>query len=262
MKNNNRYNMLISLVLLILMAGHAAASQPHDWQIYFQEAATPVAEHVHDLHHIVLVIITFVALFVLFLTGYIAFRFRASKNPTPSKRSHHTLLEIVWTTIPVLILLVIALPSFKLIFEMDKAKDPEMTLKITGNMWFWKYEYPEHDITFESRLIQDKDLKPGQLRLLEVDNQIVVPVDTTIRLLFTASDVLHSWTIPSFGVKKDCVPGRLNEAWIHVTKPGVYYGQCSELCGMQHGFMPIAVKVVSKEEYANWLKEAKTKYSS
>lgn len=262
MKKIRIYSFLWCISFLSILTSGALANQPEKWRINFQDAATPVMQKVHDLHNLIMVILTLIAVFVFIILGYILFKFRASKNPVPSKTSHNTLLEVVWTAIPVLILLVIAVPSFKLIFYMDKAKDPEMTLKVTGHMWYWSYEYPEHKIAFDSNMIQEKDLQPGQLRLLEVDNQIIVPVNTTVRLLFTAADVLHSWTIPAFGVKKDCIPGRLNESWIYVEKIGTYYGQCSEICGMKHGFMPIVVKVVSKEEFQKWLESNGTKTAS
>jgi cytochrome c oxidase subunit II len=250
---------LWGIPLLIGCWTQALASKPEPWRINFQEAATPVMEKVHDLHNLIMIILTLIAIFVLGILGYIIYRFRASRNPVPSTRAHHTLLEVIWTALPVLILLIIAVPSFKLIFYIDKAKDPEMTLKVTGHMWYWSYEYPEHKIAFDSTIIPEEELKPGQLRLLEVDNQIIIPVNTTVRLLFTAADVIHSWTVPAFGVKKDCVPGKLNEAWIYVEREGVYYGQCSEICGMKHGYMPIAVKVVSKEEFQKWLSSSKAK---
>lgn len=245
--------LLTGIPLLGLLLGEAMASKPEPWHINFQEAATPVMEKVHELHHLIMIILVVIAIFVLGILGLIIFKFRASKNPKPSSTSHNTWLEIVWTAVPVLVLLVIAVPSFKLIFYEDKATDPELTLKITGHMWYWSYEYPEQKVSFDSTIIPDDQLKPGQLRLLEVDNQVIIPVQTTVRLLMTAADVIHSWTIPAFGVKRDCVPGRLNEAWIYVEKEGTYYGQCSEICGMKHGFMPIAVKVVSKEEFKKWV---------
>lgn len=238
------------------------ADKPEPWEYNFQAAATPVMEKVHELHELIMVILVLVAVFVFAILGFIIFKFRESKNSKPSTTAHNTTLEVVWTAIPVVILLIIAVPSFKLIFYADKAVNPDLTLKVTGHMWYWSYEYPDHSVSFDSTIIADADLKPGQMRLLEVDNQIILPVKTTVRLLFTAADVIHSWTVPSFGVKKDCVPGRLNEAWIYVEREGTYYGQCSEICGMKHGFMPIAVKVVSKEEFQKWLEATKTKAAS
>ncbi|MEN8236646.1 MAG: cytochrome c oxidase subunit II [Pseudomonadota bacterium] len=231
------------------------ASAPEQWQIGFQAPATPTMERIESLHNILLIVIGLIALFVFCLIGYILWRFRASKNKSPSTRSHNPVLEIIWTTVPVLILVFIAFPSFKLMYYLDKVPEPEMTIKISGAMWYWNYEYPEHKIEFDSRIIKDQDLADGQIRLLSVDNELVVPVNTNVRLLFTASDVIHSWGVPAFGVKKDCVPGRLNEAWIKVTKEGTFYGQCYELCGMDHGFMPVAVRAVSKQEFTQWLQQ-------
>jgi cytochrome c oxidase subunit 2 len=248
-------------IVPVLLCSHAYADQPYPWQMSFQKAVTPVMERIHNLHDLVLVIVIGIGVFVLCMLGLIVIRFRAAKNPYPSQRTHNPFLEVIWTAIPVVILLIIAVPSFKLMFYMDKAVKPEMEIRVTGNTWYWKYEYPEYQISFDSQIVPDQELKEGQLRLLEVDNPIIVPVDTTIRLLFTSSDVLHSWTIPAFGVKKDCIPGRHNEAWIHVSKEGTYYGQCSELCGMKHGFMPISVRAVSKEAFQKWLKEAKQKFA-
>ncbi len=234
----------------------AFANTPQPWQLGFQKAATPTMEHIENLHNFLMIIISLIAFFVIALLGYIIWRFRASKNKIPSKVSHNPVLEVIWTIIPVIILTVIAFPSFRLMFYLDKISDPEITIKISGNAWYWNYEYPEHGLQFDSQIIADKDLQEDQIRLLSVDNQLVVPVDTNIRLLFTSNDVIHSWGVPAFGVKKDCIPGRLNESWIRVTRPGIFYGQCYELCGMNHGFMPIAVKAVSKEEFKQWLAQS------
>lgn len=238
------------------------AAKPEPWQLGFQDAATPVMERVTSMHNILLVIIFSVATFVFILLAYTLLRFREKKNPVPSKTSHNTMIEIVWTAIPVLIITLLAIPSVKLLYFMDKAEKAEMTVKITAHQWYWSYEYPDHqNIAFDSYLIEDKDLKPGQLRLLEVDNRVVIPADTNVRFILTSADVIHSWAVPSFGVKKDTVPGRINETWVRVKNEGVYYGQCSELCGPRHGFMPIAVEVVSKEKFAQWVEEAKIKFS-
>lgn len=249
------------LLPLLLFCPKVYADYPRAWEINFQKAATPVMARIHDLHDLVLIVVFSIAAFVLSLLFFIILRFRAAKNPKPSQRTHNPVLEVIWTAVPVIILLIIAVPSFKLMFYMDKAIKPEMEIRVTGNTWYWKYEYPEHKISFDSQIIPEADLKNGQLRLLEVDNQIVVPINTTVRLLFTSSDVVHSWAVPAFGVKKDCIPGRHNEAWINVAKEGVYYGQCSELCGMKHGFMPISVRAVSKEAFEVWLKGAKQKFA-
>jgi cytochrome c oxidase subunit 2 len=180
----------------------------------------------------------------------------------PSRRSHNTLLEIAWTAVPVLILVIIAIPSFKLLYFVDVVPETEFTIKATGHQWYWSYEYPDNGgFTFDAYMIAPSDLQPDQLRLLEADNRIVVPVKTNVRIQTTATDVIHSWTVPQFGVKVDAVPGRLNELWINVDEPGTYYGQCSELCGVNHGFMPITVQAVERPEFDKWIEEAKTKFA-
>ncbi|MFN4283033.1 MAG: cytochrome c oxidase subunit II [Alphaproteobacteria bacterium] len=253
----------IAAAAALLLPGLAAAAVPQPWTFGFQEAATPVARDIHDLHHLLLVIITAITLFVLALLIYVIVRFNAKRNPTPSRTSHNTLIEVLWTVLPVLILVVIAVPSFKLLYFMDRTDKPEMTLKVTGHQWYWSYQYQDHgDFQFDSLMIPTDQLKPGQHRLLEVDNQVVVPINTNIRLLVTSQDVLHAWAVPAFGVKMDTVPGRLNETWMRIERPGTYYGQCSELCGVNHGFMPIAVRAVSKEEFQVWVEEARKKFAS
>jgi len=207
-------------------------------------------------------IITLISIFVLALLAYVCFRFRASANATPSKRTHHTLLEIAWTAVPVLILVVIAIPSFKLLYFMDRTTDPELTIKAIGHQWYWSYEYPDDgDFTFDAYMVADSDLEPGQPRLLTTDNAIVLPVDTNIQVLVTAADVLHSWAVPAFGVKMDGVPGRINETWFRIEEPGMYYGQCSELCGDLHGFMPIMVHAMAKEDYKAWTALAREQFA-
>ncbi len=236
----------------------ASAATPEPWQMTFQPAASPLMEGITAMHDLLLYIIAGIAIVVTLLLAFVIYKFRASRNPIPSKASHHTILEVVWTFIPVIILVMIGIPSIKLLFHLDKPQDAEMTIKAVGHQWYWSYEYPHNDasksFSFDSYLIADKDLKPGQLRLLEVDNRIMVPINTTVRMLVTSTDVLHSFAVPSLGIKKDAVPGRVNETWFRISKEGVYYGQCSELCGTGHGFMPIAIQVVSKEQYDEWLK--------
>lgn len=236
---------------------HAAAPQP--WQVYFQPPATPTMERLYDFHTLLLWIEGGIVCVVTALLVYTLIRFRASRNPTPSKRAHNTMLEVIWTLIPVVILIVIAVPSFKLLYLMDVTPKAEMTLKAIGSQWYWTYEYPDYDIRFDSNMLPEEDLKPGQLRLLEVDNRVIVPTHTTIRVLTTASDVIHSWAVPAFGIKKDSIPGRLNETWFRVEKEGVYYGQCSELCGVKHGFMPIVVEAVSKAQFKKWVEDHQPK---
>lgn len=241
----------------------ASAQSPEPWQLGLQEAASPVMESITSFHNLLLVIIFAIAIFVTVLMGYVMFRFHEKRNPIPSKTTHNTGLEVAWTVVPILILMVIAVPSFRLLYYMDKAPSPEMTLKVTGAQWYWTYNYPDHgNFTFDSVMVPESEIKPGQLRLLEVDNRVVVPVDTTIRVLLTANAVIHSWAIPALGVKTDTVPGRINETWMRITKPGLYYGQCSELCGINHGFMPVALEAMSKEDFAKWVAEAKTKFQA
>jgi cytochrome c oxidase subunit 2 len=183
-------------------------------------------------------------------------RFNSKTNPVPSKTTHNTLLEVVWTLLPVIILVVLVIPSLKMLYYVDKTVDAEMTLKVTGYQWYWGYEYPDNGgINFLSNLVQDSDLKPGQPRLLATDNPVVLPVDTNIKILTAASDVIHAWAIPAFGIKMDAVPGRLNETWVRIDKEGTFYGQCSEICGQGHGYMPIEVHAVSRQAFAEWVKK-------
>ncbi len=229
--------------------------QPYNWQMGFQPAVSPVKEQMEYFHNVLLMpIITGIVILVMLLLLYVMIRFNAKANPTPSKTTHNTLLEVIWTLGPVLILVAIVLPSMKLLYFGDRTADAEMTLKVTGYQWYWGYNYPDHgDIEFNAYLVKDDELGPGQVRLLSTDVPVVVPVDTNIRILVTANDVLHAWAMPSAGVKIDAVPGRTNETWMRLTKEGTYYGQCSELCGKDHGFMPIEVQAVSKEKFAEWV---------
>jgi cytochrome c oxidase subunit 2 len=253
---------LCALIGLAMGSGEAFAAQPEPWQLGFQAAASPVMERLESLHDLLLWIITLISIFVLALLLYVCFRFRASANATPSRRTHNTLLEIAWTAVPVLILVVIAIPSFKLLYFMDRVTEPELTIKAIGHQWYWSYEYPDDgDFTFDAYLVADEDLQEGQPRLLTTDNAVVLPVQTDIQVLITATDVLHSWAVPAFGVKTDGVPGRINETWLRIEEPGMYYGQCSELCGDYHGFMPIMVRAVTKEEYEAWTQQAQEEFA-
>jgi cytochrome c oxidase subunit 2 len=236
--------------------GHVV--EPHPWQLGFQESATLIKDQIAWLHGYLLVIITVITLFVLGLLVYVIVRFNARSNPVPSRVTHNTLIEVLWTVVPVIILVSIAVPSFRLMYYEDRIPKLDMTVKVTGHQWYWSYEYPDfNDVSFDSNLIQDKDLKPGQKRLLDVDNRLVVPVDTFIRVQIAGSDVMHSWFMPSFGVQMYSVPGRLNEAWINVKETGVYYGQCNQICGINHAFMPIVVQAVSKPDFDKWINEKK-----
>ncbi len=255
---------LVIVAILVASASPlvAIAAQPVNWQMHFQPPATPVMERVLGFHWLLLPIITVIALFVLGLLLVCMIRFSARNNPVPSKLSHNTLLEVLWTVVPIMILIVIAVPSFRLLYFSDRTADADMTIKAIGNQWYWTYEYPDHGaFEFDAVMKEDDELADGELRLLTTDNMVVVPAETNVRLLVTASDVIHSWAIPAFGVKLDGVPGRLNEPWFRVNQPGVYYGQCSELCGPRHGFMPIMVKAVPKDEFDAWVKQAQEEFA-
>lgn len=235
---------------------------PKDWHMGFQEAASVAMEKFVNFHDLLLIIITGVVVFVFILLTYTCIRFYHKNNPVPRKFTHNVGIEILWTIVPCILLIIIAIPSFRLLYYVDTIGKMDMTIKVVGRQWFWQYEYPDENIAFDSYIIPDDQLKPGQVRLLDVDNPIVLPVDTDIRIVVTAGDVIHSFAVPSLGLKIDAVPGRINETWVRITKPGQYYGQCSELCGVGHGFMPISLKAVSKEEYEAWVKDAKEKFAS
>jgi cytochrome c oxidase subunit 2 len=239
----------------------AGLGQPSPWQLGLQQSATPNMERIDWLHDFLLVIITLIAAFVLVLLVVVMVRFNANANPIPSKTTHNTLLEVAWTVVPVLILIMIAVPSFLLLSYQQNTPPADLTVKATGKQWYWSYSYPDHgNFEFDSLMLPEKDLKPGQPRLLAVDNEMVVPVNKLVRVLTTGSDVIHAFSVPSFGIKIDSVPGRINETWFQATREGVYYGQCSELCGKDHAFMPIAVRVVSENDFAAWAAQAKQKF--
>ncbi len=241
-------------VMLATMPAYAVLGQPEPGGFDLQAAASPMKERMIEFHNNLLILITAIALFVLALLLWIVVRYNAKVNPVPSKTTHSTVLEIVWTLIPVFILTIMAIPSMKMLYYVDRTTEAEMTLKVIGNQWYWSYEYPDNgNITFVSNIVKDKDLKPGQPRLLEVDNPVVLPVNTKIKILTAATDVIHSWAVPAFGVKMDAVPGRINETWVLIDKEGTFYGQCSQLCGQGHAYMPIEVKAVSKQEFAEWV---------
>ena len=253
---------ILLIFTTLLISQKAFANQPKDWQLGFQEAASETMRDIVNFHDkLLLPIIVAISVFVLFLMAYACIRFRASRNPNPSKRTHNVAVEVLWTLIPCLILIVIAVPSFKILYKQDTIPKADLTIKAIGYQWYWGYEYPDENLIFESYMVEEKDLKADQPRLLAVDNEVVVPVGKVVKVLITANDVLHAWALPSFGVKRDAVPGRINETWFKAEKVGTYYGQCSELCGIKHAFMPIAVKVVSEEEYQEWLSEARVKFA-
>ena len=249
-------------VFFIFISFELYGKQATDWQLSFQNPATDLMGSVVGLHNIILIVMTLVTLFVLFLLFYVSFRFSAKRNPIPSTRTHNTVVEVLWTAIPIVILVVLAIPSFKLLYQQEKSENYDMTVKVIGHQWYWEYEYPDHgDFYFESYMVQEQDLEEGDLRLLTVDNPLVIPANKNIQILITAGDVLHSWAVPSMGLKTDAVPGRLNETWVNVKEPGIYRGQCSEICGSGHGFMPVVVKVLPEREFMAWANEAKNNYA-
>ncbi len=248
----------------VLATGEAAAeaNRSAPWQMWLQKPMSPTAEGIYDFNVLLMVIETGIVLFVLAIMAYIFIRFNAKANPEPSKTTHNTLLEVIWTAVPILILVGIAVPSLRLLYFADRTPDAEMTLKVIGNQWFWSYEYPDHDdLAFDSIIIPDDELKEGQPRMLSVDNPVVLPANTKVRLLMTTNDVIHNWAIPSLGLKLDTTPGRVNETWVEINAPGDYYGMCSELCGVNHGFMPVHVKAVAKEEFPSWIEQAKKEFA-
>jgi len=248
------------------LAGPNGEARSAPWQMWLQDPASPTADRIVGFNVQLMVIETGIVIFVLALMAYIAVRFNAKRNPVPSKTTHHTGLEVAWTIIPIFILIGIAVPSLKHLYFADRTPNAEMTLKVTGNQWYWTYAYPDQgDFSFDSIIVADEDLKEGQPRLLTVDNKVVLPVETDIRLLFTSADVIHNWALPSLSVKIDTMPGRTNETWTRIHEKYVgktLYGMCSELCGVNHGFMPIAILAVSKEDFAKWVKEAQVKFAS
>jgi cytochrome c oxidase subunit 2 len=259
-----RFAGAVSLFLVIgaLSHGVAFADQPRPWQLDFQAPVTPVAHMAMDLWRLLLYIITGIVLLVMVLIAYIAVRFRASVHPVPSRTTHNTLIEILWTVLPVIVLVVMAVPSFKLLYFQEEVPAQAMTLKVTGNQWYWHYAYPDNgNFGFDSYAIDDADLKPGQERLLDVDNEVVLPVDTNVRVQIAANDVMHSWFVPSLAVQKYAVPGHLNEVWVNIEREGVYYGECNQICGVNHAFMPIKIHAVSKADFAAWVAGAKKKFA-
>lgn len=247
---------------VLALATIAGAAEPKPWELGFQPPATPVKDRLSAFHDELLIIISLITVFVLGLLVYVMWRFNHRRNPVPSRTSHNTVIEMLWTVVPVVILIIIAIPSFKLMYYMDRVPNPEMTIKVTGHQWYWSYEYPDQGgLTFDSNIIPEDQLKPGQKRLLDVDNPLVVPADTIIRVLVTGTDVIHSWFVPSFGVQEYAIVGRLNESWMKIEHPGIYYGQCNQICGVNHAFMPIKVEALSKDAFQHWLGDAKKKFA-
>ncbi|MGB7035382.1 MAG: cytochrome c oxidase subunit II [Xanthobacteraceae bacterium] len=250
---------------LLASAGVAFAGMGHPtpWQMGLQGAATPVMEEISEFHYFLQWVIGAISAFVLGLLLIVIVRFNARANPTPSRTTHNTLLETAWTIVPVIILAAIAVPSFRLLFVELDVPHPDLTVKATGKQWFWSYAYPDYgNFEFDSIMVQTKDLKPGQPRLLTVDNPLVVPVNKVVHVLVTGADVIHSFDVLSFGIRIDAVPGRMNETWFKATKTGMFYGQCTELCGKDHSFMPIAVDVESESDFNAWAAQAKQKFAA
>jgi cytochrome c oxidase subunit 2 len=249
---------------LVVCFAAAVSAQPVDWQLGLQDAATERMTRIVDLHNFVLWIITAICLFVLALLGWIMVRFNAKANPKPTATTHNTVLEVLWTVIPVAILVAIAIPSFRLLYYEDVIPPSDMTIKAIGKQWYWTYEYPDNgNFTFDALMLSDRvAAQQGEPRLLGTNNHVFVPVNKTVRIITTGADVIHAWTIPAFGVKIDAVPGKLNETWFNANREGKFYGECSELCGARHAFMPITVEVVSQERFDQWVQEARTKFAT
>ena len=268
-KSINKYIFMIVSFFLLAFTGKAddtSLGVPSDWGIDLQNPITEVAKDVYNMHFFVLIIITLITLFVLALLVWVCFRYSEKNNKNPSKTVHNTLIEILWTAIPVLILVVISIPSFKLLYKQDVIPEPDLTIKAIGYQWYWGYEYPDHgNFSYEAFMLQSEeeveDNKPFK-RMLTTDTKVVVPVNKIVRVQVTAADVLHSWAVPALGVKTDAVPGRLNETWFRADKTGIFYGMCSELCGVNHQSMPIEVHVVTESEFKAWVEESQEKYAN
>jgi cytochrome c oxidase subunit 2 len=257
-----RLGAVSGLALAATMA-RASAQTPHAWELGMQHAHSPVENGIQHLHGLVNGLMIAIVVFVAGLLGYVLWRFSAKRHPMPSRTSHNTLLEVAWTVVPVLILVVIAIPSFQLVYFEDRARDADMTIKVTGHQWYWEYTYPDsNNLDFNSNMVADEDIKPGEIRRLSVDNPLVVPAGKTIRILTTGGDVIHSFFIPSLGVQRYAIPGRTIETWMRVDQPGDYYGECNQICGTNHSAMPIHVHAVTEADYKTWLEQAKTKFAS
>jgi cytochrome c oxidase subunit 2 len=249
---------VFSLLATPFAWAQGVVGSPRPWEIGMQHSFGPIKDRVITLHNEVLVIITLITLFVGGLLIWVMYRYNAQRNPVPSQTSHNTVIEILWTVVPVLILVVIAIPSFRLIYYQDRTPDPDLTIKVTGHQWYWEYSYPDQgNLDIESRYVHDEDLKPGQLRLLDVDNQLVIPVGKKIRILTNSSDVIHSFFIPSLGVQRYAIPGRTIETWVEADQVGTFYGECNQICGQDHSRMPISVRALSEADFNAWVEQAK-----
>ena len=255
---------LIGIIYFVFSTANTAyASEPKPWQMDLQEPAGIIASKATDLHNFLLVIITLISVFVLGLLVYVCIKFKEKPNVKPSKTSHNTLIEVIWTVVPVLILVVIAIPSFKLLYLTEADKPVDMVVKVSGAQWYWNYEYPDEEISFDSYMIAENELKENQKRLLDVDNPLVVPEGTRIKFLITGNDVMHSFFVPSLALQVYSIAGRVNEIWTEVPMgKKKYYGQCNQICGVNHAYMPIVIQALPKDEYKEWLKEAKVKFAN
>nr|WDA66125.1 cytochrome c oxidase subunit II [Phymatolithon calcareum] len=253
------FNLLLLFVFNIYVSDIVYSDSPENWQVGFQDPATPIMEGIINLHHDLMFFVCVISIFVTWMLFRTLWHFNSNQNIVPSSLTHGTLIEMVWTVTPAFILLIIAVPSFSLLYAMDEVISPAITIKTLGHQWYWSYEYSDYVndegefLEFDSYMIPEEDLELGQLRLLEVDNRMIVPVNTHIRVIVSAADVLHSWAVPSLGVKCDAIPGRLNQTSLFIKREGVYYGQCSEICGINHGFMPIVVEVIPLKNYITWI---------
>ena len=251
--------LLVYITMFLFPRSILLADASQNWQINFQDSATPIMEGIINLHHDLMFFIWVIFIFVAWMLFKTLWHFNYKTNPVPSSLTHGTLIEMIWTVTPAFVLLVIAIPSFSLLYAMDEVISPAITIKTLGHQWYWSYEYSDYSnsegstLEFDSYMIPEEDLQEGQLRLLEVDNRLVVPVNTHIRIIVSAADVLHSWAVPALGIKCDAIPGRLNQTSLFIKREGIYYGQCSEICGINHGFMPIVVEAVSLKNYINWI---------
>lgn len=254
---------LAATIVGVLMSMPAAAQQPLPWQMNLQEAHSPMMERMVALHDILLWMCILISVFVLGLLIYVAVMFNEKRNPVPSTTTHNTLIEVLWTVIPIVILVGIAIVSIPLLYATDDASDADITIKAIGRQWYWSYEYPDHGgFAYDSFMVAEADLKPGQPRLLAADENLVLPVGKKIRVIVTSSDVLHAFAMPALGSKVDAVPGRLNQTWFQIDEPGMYYGQCSELCGTGHSYMPLAIRAVTEAEFNTWVLEAKQRFAA
>ncbi len=247
--------MKIFLILILLLSPFSLYADPQPWQMGFQTPATETMEKIVSFHNFLMYILLAIVILVVGLLAYVLIKFNKKSNPIPKKFTHNNALEIIWTLIPLGIVAFFAFPSIDIVKLQESSPESPVIIKVTGYQWYWGYEYSDHGISFDSNMKSDDQLLEGELRLLEVDNRMVVPVNTNIKIQTTSADVVHSWAVPAFGIKKDAVPGRLNETWFNVKEVGVYRGQCSELCGMHHGFMPIVVEVVTQSDFDSWVKK-------